>query len=686
MWFEAWSAADPLGTKLGDLTEAFDKEIQVVHNGEGYLKFKIRQDSSQSGWCTPGTHIRVRWAADDDPYLDFSAFLEEGQDAIISTDEEGGEVYHRGGRGSIVYPESRAVMYPTETIAGPAVVDAEGTWVYTDIPYGAILNDVISQAKARSPDPLADLTDGISGTVDGNGDPWPAFDGEFEVGAGMGVYAVEKALQSQGLIIRMQNPLTIKAYATYGQDLSGTIHFQKGVNIRESAERQIVARPIRSRVLVQGSDGAFLEVTDGQTATLEGVGHPVGRREGYTMYRHSSSAAVLTRAGQQFLRKSRVMRNGPTTIGVLWDEFVPWVDYEEGDTVAVTIPGVWSGYDAQIEAITVNEDDAGDNLVSLSFEQIPYDPASEMQAAINEMIHGPGCKPGCGHGGDGGGEEEADATVGACSLSTSEQLYATAVVNGQYGPWGVNPEPQAGARHPTQISDACGPGNDTFVGEEYYHAGIRYDKDGSCGDAVYGLFEYEWQVDTGIGEPDNHPVNGPFAVIAYGYEPAGAPPDLEECLAGGVQIGVFEGSQNAGTGGGAESGSEQFKVPIALLKIGTGSVVFVIKPLYRISQGGDCDEGRVTPNGGYHKAQSASNLTVYQITSAGWITAPLVEEQDGIVQTFALPNGYSEVSDVWLNGVNIPDSDYDASDGTSITFIGWAPAPTDLVEVRWNAL
>lgn len=704
MWFEAWSAADPLGTKLGDLTEAFDKEIQVVHNGEGYVRFKIRQDSAQSGWCIPGTHIRVRWAQGD-PFLDFSAFLEEGQDAIISTDEEGGEVYQRGGRGSIVYPESRAIMYNTEDgPAGPAVVDADGNWTYTDIPYGEILNDVISQAKLRTPDPLADLTDGISPTVDGNGNPWPAFDGEFKVGAGMNVYAVEKALQSQGLIIKMRNPLTVKAYATYGQDLSATIHFQKGVNIRESAERQIVARPIRSRVLIQGNDGAFLEVTDAQTAVLEAAGHPVGRREGYTMYRHSSSPAVLTRAGQQYLRKSRAMRNGPTTIGVRWNEFVPWVDYEEGDAVAVTIPGVWSSYDATIEAITVNEDPAGDNLVSLSFENIPYDPASEMQAAINEMIHGPGCKPGCGHGGDGDGGGAGDAEITETAVAGADiDFYQISEVHGiRDAAWAVDsvsphfeaPTQGVGAGIGEQFNESfarCFPDNDAFKGTGKGYGQIVIDLTGVAEPAVrLGVrLTIDWdksanslRVMSGItgtiGNGDGATMLATPGLFEIRALAPGAldPTDVDE----GVTIGVI---------GGTDSGSVDVIVPITHLSFGsaTGCRVMIV-PLFDCEWAGwscagtNFDDARV---GVERFIAVTAAAVIREASGVGWISNALLGTRDGVNTDFTFDGDVQEVSDLFLNGLSQPGSAYSYDDTTqTLTTVGWAPLESDLVEARYR--
>ena len=423
MIFEAWAAEDPLGSKLGDLTHAFEKKVQVVHNGIGSLSFRIRQDSVQAAWCTPGTHIRVRWGPGT-PYLPGSVFLEAGQDAIISDDEHGGEVWQRGGRSALAsYIEARAVMYPTNDVATPAVIGSDGKWVYTDISYGAILNDVIAQAKARDPDPLAALTDGISATVDGNGDPWVDFDGDFEIPAGMNIYAVISSLQSQGLIVVLDETLTIRGYGTYGDDLTASIVFEKGVNIRESGERQVYAKPTKSRVLVQRADGTYQEVTDALTATYETAGHPIGRREGFTMYRHSSSPAVITRAGQQFLRKTRSQREGPTTIGVLSNQWVPFEDYKPGDKVAVTIPGVWDGYGATIAAITINEDDAGANEVTLDFEQVPFDAFTDMQASVNDMIHGPGCKPGCGH--DGGDAVPSESLIAWCNPGSGVPVVGT---------------------------------------------------------------------------------------------------------------------------------------------------------------------------------------------------------------------------------------------------------------------
>lgn len=700
MIFEAWDPADPVGTKLGDLTEAFDKEIMVEDNGVGYGKFSIRQDSAEAAYCGDGTHIRVRYETGG-PYLDFSFFLEDGQDTIVSTDEEGGEVWQRGGRGSLAYPEPRAVVYPTETIAGPAVVDAEGKWLYTDVPYGAILNDVIAQAKARVPDPLHDMTDGIGAVNDGNGVPWVAFDGEFEIPAGMNIFSAIQSLQSQGLVVRMEDPLTIRAYGSYGTDRSATIHFQKGVNIRESGERQIVARPIRSRVLVQGADGAYQEVTDAQTATLEGSGHPVGRREGFTMYRHSSSPAVLTRAGQQFLRGTRAKRSGPTTLGVLSDVWQPWTDYAEGDTVKVTIPGVWSAYSARIAAILVNEDDTGANEVTLHFEQVPYNPFVDMKSSIDEMIHGPGCKPGCGGHGGGTGTE-----VGAAPLAEdafgSLSMYGISILDGEFGhaSWqptatGFENTPTvglgAGIAHEYNESFAvCWPSNNAFRGSGKGYGQVVVDTTGESEPAIPLRVEVALTWDksdnslricqtpeglTGIGD-------GAAVLTTPGlFDVRVLPPGAL------AQNDVFAGA-SVGTIGGADSGVSTVSIPARYVDYGNAQGFrLLLVPMFEAEWAGWACKGHT----GFDRTGIESFIhlsavaTIVSATGAGWVTGGVVGAQDGSNTDFTLHGTAAEVVDVYVNGLQQPPTAWSFDSGTgTLTTEGWAPVESDLIEVEYR--
>ncbi|HEY8817447.1 MAG TPA: hypothetical protein VIM25_01305 [Candidatus Limnocylindrales bacterium] len=62
----------------------------------------------------------------------------------------------------------------------------------------------------------------------------------------------------------------------------------------------------------------------------------------------------------------------------------------------------------------------------------------------------------------------------------------------------------------------------------------------------------------------------------------------------------------------------------------------------------------------------------------GWITAPPLEGFDGLRTVFTLIGGYKTVDAVTLNGVYLPSDAWSATDGSTLTTLGWAPIATDM--------
>lgn len=67
----------------------------------------------------------------------------------------------------------------------------------------------------------------------------------------------------------------------------------------------------------------------------------------------------------------------------------------------------------------------------------------------------------------------------------------------------------------------------------------------------------------------------------------------------------------------------------------------------------------------------------------GWIDASPVEAPDGSTTTFTLIGGYTLVDRVTLNGLIMPDDSWTATDGSTITLIGWTPIAGDSFRVRY---
>lgn len=95
---------DPDDQFIGDLTDAFDIQIKKELNGTGTGVFKINRHSADAAaeLLQPGNYVRVT-IPQIDPNPIFGFFLEASSIALVSTDEEGGEIVTFGGRGGLAY-------------------------------------------------------------------------------------------------------------------------------------------------------------------------------------------------------------------------------------------------------------------------------------------------------------------------------------------------------------------------------------------------------------------------------------------------------------------------------------------------------------------------------------------------------------------------------------------------------
>jgi hypothetical protein len=352
-------------TALGILTEATDKRVSVHYNGPGTGSFTINRHSSQFAWCAPGNYIRA--------YIDststapiFGFFIESGQDRVISINEQGGQDVQRGGRGALVYLE-RAIIDNSSTFGR----FADTSWTWTNATHGQIVKELIDDAQARSTLPL--LTYDFTNTTESGGGTWTTITGTYELPVGLDLLQALQRQQSAGLVATMSPALVLSASATIGTDLSGTINFQAGVNISEEVTRDVLASAAKSRMLVQGTTTAgtafFRWVTDSGTETALG-----DRREGFVSYQATADNATIDRVGLQAIRRLKRRFDGLSVLGVLTDEFVPFTDYQPGDSIKVNVPGVWTNLVAPITSIVLFDVDNGEADCALEFEDIAFEP------------------------------------------------------------------------------------------------------------------------------------------------------------------------------------------------------------------------------------------------------------------------------------------------------------------------
>lgn len=386
MWFDVWAADDLLGDAIGTLTKGSGRQIRGVADGIGEGSFTInRNDAEFASLCATDNLIRVRlidggpFDYDDERYV-FAFFIERGEDTIVSTDEEGGENVSLHGQDAVVILRRAVIDYVAHFATNIApwagvpsfasTAESDGQWHINSSDHpgtevgtpGGVLRVFLRDATAQTPEPIPEVTHDFSTEHDSVATPWAngLTDWTFDVGADL--LTVLGILINAKLHFRFRPSLLMQAYEDDpGTDLSGSITFEKGVNVRDAGVRPIEATQTPTRVLVRGSrrNGGFTYRWVADTG-LEAT--PLGVRQGFLDYQAASGTAdganVLDRAGTREIAAGVHRHDGPPTIGVLNETgTVAFVDYFPGDTVHVVLPELTGDY--PIHAITLVENDAG---------------------------------------------------------------------------------------------------------------------------------------------------------------------------------------------------------------------------------------------------------------------------------------------------------------------------------------
>jgi hypothetical protein len=392
--FDVWAADDLNGTALGELTDAEDRSWSRLDQDIGNGQFTINRHSDQylDGWAAQDNLVRVRIEAEgvntgpwdyDDPRYVHAFFIENGNDEIVSPEEEGGEEVTRGGRDPVVILRRAVVDYQAEVTASEKYWETaltKGVVTFLERNPGEVLRILLRNAGLRSPNPLAPSSHDFSG--DGNSTPgrdsagelWTDSDANWEIKVGMTHLEVLALFAGAGLQWRMGTDLVLHAYdSMQGSDLSGSITFAKGQYIRESANKKINTRETVSRALVSGKkkDGGFTyEWVDDAAIETE-----VGRREGFLEYQATPTIARLTKAGERYIASRKAKHDGPSAIGIEDQKAgcpQPFDDFFPGDTVTIDVPGEWDETPAKIAGIACSDDEAGLALFDLLLQESPF--------------------------------------------------------------------------------------------------------------------------------------------------------------------------------------------------------------------------------------------------------------------------------------------------------------------------
>lgn len=372
---------DPSGTMLGQFTTTVDKQVLIEDNGVGSGSFRINRYSSEVSWCGRGNYVRAwRDVADGTPLAGF--WVTERSEIVLSEDEQGGEDWTVSGPGPIHCLTEAIVWHRALAGTDAHVQRGRGRWLWTDTHPARPLVRMLEEAQARGCLPFVSWD--FTRDLDSDGNPWNGEKAErISLEIGKDLFWVVDLLRETGLHVVMGPNFVVKAWDQYENDLSGSIVFAEGVNIRETSEREVKVRRAKGVVLVEGEvtlgEGdetrdvtRYRAVNDPATASDQGR-----RTEGFYQYTRTTSRDLLQRVGKRKLKKWRKWREGPFTLGVIETTGqVAMVDYVPGDTVAIDVPG--SGLPAvdRISTITLHDIENGeyDPVLSFGDDSVDSDP------------------------------------------------------------------------------------------------------------------------------------------------------------------------------------------------------------------------------------------------------------------------------------------------------------------------
>jgi hypothetical protein len=692
------------------------KKIISQHLAAGSGEFQI---SRHSDAATAAIIKRGNWVKAYNLLLSssvpiFTFQLETGDFDVISGDEEGGEILTFGGPGNRSYMKN-ARIWPTNFMGANPINEArKGSWHWFDDQYGDIWKRLLDEDAARPTPTMPALTYTWSSTLDTSGAAWPSFDGDFYLDIGLNYEeAMELMEDYDDLYVRMTPDFIMQAYKNdYGVDrssatfASGKVRFVKGSNVKGDLERNIFG-PIRyTHVIVEGAadtdgDPTFVTVVD--PAYVEGQ----ERREGYLQHGETNSVPQLQQAGLKLIRTgeknedaiawtSHCISNSPLTGKYLPGPTAAGGHFWEGDYVTVHTGATALDYNnkkVQVMSITYIELDSGD-----------LDYIVEVEGSVTAGSSGDGgLEPGgedcCGKPGTGivpppSGDPQGNAPLSPVSRSISSGIhdgigsYDGALFDnwdtGNSSIYHSDAQPKAGSRHHIQIDSVCYPLYNAYDGTHQMYAGVKFHIGGSGGEPV-GIctVHLELAASHGVGWPNTHPRFGPFSIHMYKYLGAAAGPDDAPAIAAevGTPVGAWT---DIGPSTNADQKNQVLETTVDLSDIpydDTHNVIFVIKPMWKV--GGYTCLGDLDPEGGYGEIHATTLVGASIPVGPGWYTGPIGGSgKDGVETTFDVPYGYQEVREVTVNGIEMPPNSWEATDGTTINFIAWAPIDSDDIQVK----
>lgn len=329
--FHAYDRFDQYLAHLDNIIESsYQSELNEVGGG----RFQIHQDDDKATAANlaNGNTIKVRYRN-----VHVGAFeVEDTDEELVSQNEKAGELWTIGGRGLFGSLDKVLIYQSDLEDASTAQRDFE------DVTLAFMFIDLYREAEARGG---GDLTISFSATDDTNDVTWTDSSAKT-FSAGQSLLDVAKHMSALGIDITVTaEGRRLNFYQHAGMDRTGTVIFRKGKHILKCTRRKR-SRELANAILAMGQD-IVVEDTDATSIAS------FGRKERLLSARNTDNSAQVATEAAILLEKLKDPIES-VSIQVTTDPFYPFIDYDIGDTVHVSIPGKIDT-DYRIMAISVEE-------------------------------------------------------------------------------------------------------------------------------------------------------------------------------------------------------------------------------------------------------------------------------------------------------------------------------------------
>jgi hypothetical protein len=289
---------------------------------------------------------------------------------------------------------------------------------FVDETPGGILVTLLERAQARGAIPLA--TWDFDATTDSGGQPWTVRH-TLTFAAGTSLLDVWRHLVSLGLEGEMTPSLRLRAFVDMSRHFEDQVILRKARHLLGDVQRLGRQSDLRTRLLVEGSGGRIVEITD---VSLEAEPR-IGRREGYLQLGTSDDPTVLQQAGLAALEAARLddeARQVPVAHGIGPGEYEPFIHYRLGDWIGLDAGGAGDVDAHRIVGITIAQTQGGDYAVELDLNSVALEREARLARLLDQMSRGsaPGSAAGLGVGGAGGAGGGGTAEAGKVAVTPGD--------------------------------------------------------------------------------------------------------------------------------------------------------------------------------------------------------------------------------------------------------------------------